>query len=64
MNAAFLCIEAGLFLPHRRGNKRQSHPENCIDREQCVEACTKDVIELIEGQIPILKSGENSASKN
>jgi NAD-dependent dihydropyrimidine dehydrogenase PreA subunit len=41
-----------------------AHPENCIDLEQCVEVCTKDVIEFIEGQIPILKSGENSASKN
>ena len=47
MNVAFLCIEAGLLLPHRKGSKKDSfvaHPENCIECEQCVEACTKDVI--------------------
>jgi hypothetical protein len=28
MNSAFLCIEAGLPLPHRRRNKKGSEKEN------------------------------------
>jgi NAD-dependent dihydropyrimidine dehydrogenase PreA subunit len=26
-----------------------TRPENCIDCEQCVEACPADAIELVEG---------------